>query len=435
MKKYTKSVLAALLASTMLLSVTACGGDSGKDTSDGGGTEGGTTKMTMWHIQTQENVATYIDEAMDRFAAANPGYEMEATAFQNDPYKTKLIAAMSANELPDVFIHWTGGPMKSYVDAGACYDITEFMEKDGYKDQFLDAAIEQATYKDSIWAVPVENVSPGLFFYNKAVFEQVGVEVPTTFAEFEAVSDKFLEAGIIPMALANKTKWTSSIIYGYVLDRIAGPTAFADAVDGKEFAGDDYVKAAEIMQDWAEKGYFGPDFNGLDYDSGQDRQLLYNNQAAMYVMGGWFLFTAQGENPDFVENIGVAPFPTYEGGKGSATEYIGTIGDNFYSVSSSSKNPEMAFTAITYMLDEQGIKDRIESGKLPPLKDMTYTDEISKTISDAANSATHMQLWLDQYLAPEGAEIHKDAIQQLLGGSITPDEYNAKMTEAAKSES
>lgn len=384
--------------------------------------------ITMWHIQTTETVAKTIEDSMARFEEANPGYKVEIVPMANDAYKTKLVTAMAAGELPDIFIHWTGGPMTSYVDAGMLYDLTDLMNQDGYKDIYLDAAITQATYKDSIWAVPVENVSPALMFYNKAMFEELGIAVPTTLDELEAACDTLLENDIIPFALANKTKWTGSIIYGYILDRIAGGDAFEKAYLGEaSFTDEDYIKAAEKIQEWAEKGYFGDDFNALDYDSGQDRNLLYNDDAAMYIMGGWFLFTTTAENPDYIEKLGVMQFPVAEGGKGSAGDYIGTIGDNFYSVASTCEVPEMAFEAIKYLLDDQAVAERIEEGKIPPLKDVELTDDLSVIISDAAANAERMNLWLDQFLPNEQAEVHKDALQELLDGSIDAQEYGEMM--------
>ncbi|MCI9620547.1 MAG: extracellular solute-binding protein [Dorea sp.] len=384
--------------------------------------------ITMWHIQTQDTVAKTIEDSMKRFEEANPGYKVDIVAMANDAYKTKLVTAMAAGELPDIFIHWTGGPMTSYVDADALYDLTDLMNADNYKDQFLDASIAQATYQDKIWAVPVENVSPALLYYNKEMFKEYDLNPPTTLDEFEQVCDTLLEKDVIPIALANKTKWTGSIIYGYILDRIAGAQAFEDGYNGeKSFTEDDYIKAAQKFQEWAEKGYFGDDFNALDYDSGQDRNLLYNDEAGMYIMGGWFLFTAQGEAPDYIDKIGIIQFPADTNGKGSAADYIGTIGDNFYSVAKSSKEPEMAFEAIKYLLDDTAVEERIAEGKIPPLKDIELTDDLSIAISDAAQSAEHMQLWLDQYLPNEQAEVHKDALQQLLDGSITPEEYGKMM--------
>lgn len=418
MKKITKMALTTALAMGIM----------------GGSVLAEDQTITMWHIQTTETVATTIEESMRRFEEANPGYKVEVVPMANDAYKTKLVTAMAAGELPDIFIHWTGGPMTSYVDAGMLYDLTDLMNADGYKDKFLDAAITQATYKDSIWAVPVENVSPALMFYNKEMFADKGIEIPKTLEELEQVCDTLLENGIIPFALANKTKWTGCVTYAYMLDRIAGADAFEKAYLGEaSFMDEDYVAAAQKIQEWAEKGYFGDDFNALDYDSGQDRNLLYNDDAAMYIMGGWFLFTTTAENPDYVDKIGIMQFPAAENGKGSAADYIGTIGDNFYSVASSCECPEKAFEAITYLLDDQAVAERIEEGKIPPIKDVKLTDDLSNAISDAASSAEHMQLWLDQYLPNEQAEILKDSLQELLDGSIDAEEFGETMDEAMAS--
>jgi raffinose/stachyose/melibiose transport system substrate-binding protein len=386
------------------------------------------TTLTMWHIQTQENVAKTIQDSIDRFEAEYPDVHVEVVPMANDAYKTKLVTAMAAGELPDIFIHWTGGPMKSYVDNGLLYDMTELMNQDGYVDQFLPASIKQATYNDSIWAVPVENVSPALLSANTEILDELGLEIPETLDDFEAVCDALLENGKIPIALANKTKWTAAVIYGFILDRMAGPEAYANAVAGEaSFTDEDYIAAAQKMQDWAQKGYFGPDFQALDYDSGQDRNLLYNGDAVFYIMGGWFLFTIQGENPDYLDKIKIVPFPANEDSKGSAGDYIGTIGDNFYSIASTCEAPEMAFKAITYLLDETAVEERIAEGKIPPLKDVELTDPLSIQISEAASSAENVILWCDQYVPNEQAEVLKDALQQMLDGNMTPEEFGEEM--------
>lgn len=435
MKKKLVKVLAALMTVAVTTTMFGCGVDTSTSESSETKKEESKTEsngdekvITMWHIQTEEVVAKTIEASMERFEEANPGYKVDVVPMANDAYKTKLVTAMAAGELPDIFIHWGGGPMSSYVDSDMLYDLTDLMNKDGYKDQFLDAGIMQATYQDKIWGVPVENVAPGLLYYNTELFSKLDINVPQTLEEFEQVCDKLLENDIIPIALANKTKWTGSIIYGYILDRIAGATAFDDAYQGKRsFTEDEYIQAAEKIQQWAEKGYFGDDFNALDYDSGQDRNLLYNGDAAMYIMGGWFIFTAQAEAPDFMDKIGIMQFPAMEGGKGSAADYIGTIGDNFYSVAKTSENPEKAFEAIQYLLDETAVEERISEGKIPPLKNVELTDENAIKVSEAASSAEHMQLWLDQYLPNEQSEVHKDALQQLLDGAIDAEQYGQMM--------
>ena len=51
----------------------------------------------------------------------------------------------------------------------------------------MESAIGQATYNDHIYAVPYQNVSMSGIFYNKEMFDQYGLEEPTTLAELENI--------------------------------------------------------------------------------------------------------------------------------------------------------------------------------------------------------------------------------------------------------
>ena len=49
---------------------------------------------------------------------------------------------------------------------------------------------------------------------------------------------------------------------------------------------------------------------------------------------------------------------------------------------------------------------------------------------DVVSKAKSVQLWYDQYLPPDLAELHKDTCQELLGLTMTPQEVNKAMEEA-----
>ena len=147
--------------------------------------------ITLWHIQTQPPQQEVIEKAKARFEAANPGYKIDISVYQNDPYKTKIQVALAAGEEPDIFPSWSGGTMIEYVLANQLFDMTPLMEKDNYKDLFMDAAIDQVTYDGKIWGVPVENVAVAMLFCSKSAFKDAGLEYPTTVAELEAVAEAF----------------------------------------------------------------------------------------------------------------------------------------------------------------------------------------------------------------------------------------------------
>jgi len=386
--------------------------------------------ITLWHIQTQPPQQEVIEKAKARFEAANPGYKIDISVYQNDPYKTKIQVALAAGEEPDIFPSWSGGTMIEYVLANQLFDMTPLMEKDNYKDLFMDAAIDQVTYDGKIWGVPVENVAVAMLFCSKSAFKDAGLEYPTTVAELEAVAEAFKAKGIAPFALANATKWTGSMYYMYLVNRIGGAEVFMNAAnrfkpDG--FLDPAFTQAGEIIQKWVKAGYFNEGFNGLDEDNGQSRMLLYTGNAAMYLMGSWFLATGASENPDFMQNVAIIPFPVYEGGAGDPTAVVGTVGDNFYHISANCEHSEMAFEFLKTMMDEEGIQERLAVGKLPPVKGLKVEDPNLQTILDVVSNASSVQLWYDQYMSPAMAELHKDTSQALFGLSMTPEEVNKAM--------
>lgn len=77
-------------------------------------------------------------------------------------------------------------------------------------------AIDGKTY-----ALPLEfNIAP--IYYNKAIFKKYNLEVPQTYEQFKAVSKTLSDNGVAPIALGNKDRWTGSLWYMYLADRIAG---------------------------------------------------------------------------------------------------------------------------------------------------------------------------------------------------------------------
>lgn len=390
-----------------------------------------TTELTIWHIQTGA-AADAIQASVDRFMEENPQYKVNVIQKQNDSYKTDLSLAINANTMPDVFITWGGQTMYDYVDEGLICDITDYMTADGYADKFMDAAIAQCTYNDKIVAVPVENISVAGFFYNKEVFDEYGLTEPETISDLEAICDTLVENGIAPFALANSTKWTGSMYFQYLATRFGGLDPFAQAASGEgSFENEAFEYAGTTIQEWVDKGYFCEGFNGMDDDSGQARMLFYNGEAAMDLMGSWFITNVSDESTMLEDGtLGFFPFPSLDTSDADQTYTLGTLGDNLYSVSGKCADPEGAFKLIQSLLDDQAVEDRTAAGKVIPLKDFSSDNEIVNEILDSLNSAAGVQLWYDQYLPSEVAEVHKDTCQEIFGKTITPQEADTELQTA-----
>jgi raffinose/stachyose/melibiose transport system substrate-binding protein len=426
MKIVKKMLLMSLILLVSIGTLFAGGG------SQGGASSGGETKVIeFWHIQNVDPAPKFISDAVKRFEAANPGYKVNITVTANDSYKQKIAVAAASGQVPDVFMSWTGGITNEYVKAGLLADLTQYFDKNNVKAKFLDGAIEQAKVNGRIYGVPVENTAISGVWYNKDLFAKYNLAVPKTIAELEAVCDTLKQNGIIPFSLANMTKWTAIMYFQTLPSRHAGIKPFADALAGTgSFNSEPFIWAAGKMQDWVRKGYFNEGFNGLDEDSGQSRTLLYTERAAMQIQGSWFTSNVGGENPDFLKKIGFFNFPADETGTGSPQNVSGTLGDNFYHVSAKSKYPEAAFDMLITLLDDQAVKERIAAGRIPPLKNVSLADPLAQEVFKTIQAATDVQFWYNESLAPDPREALETSLQELVGLSISPEEFAKRWQDA-----
>lgn len=391
-------------------------------------------QITFWHIQSTEPGLTLIKNQVARYMAANPDVKVDVVPVQNDAYKTKIKVAMGAGEGPCVFPSWGGGPLNEYVKAKQIVDLTPYMSQGNYKSRFLPASFSAITFGGKVYGVPVENVAISVFYYNKDLFAKYNLKEPSTLDELVRVADTLKSNGVAPFALANKTKWTGSMYFMYLVDRLGGAKAFVDAATrapGGSFQNPVFIQAGKMLQDWVKAGYFNEGFNGLDYDSGQSRALLYSGKAAMELMGNWSSSIIPSENPDFAQKVGIFPFPAQKAGAG-AQNVVGTVGDNYYSISSTCKYPKEAFEMIKFLIDDKAVAERVAADRIPPVKGASPKDPALKDVVSLVNSAPGTQLWYDQYLPPELGEAHKDTTQALMGLTMTPEQAAKTMEDTAK---
>lgn len=394
--------------------------------------------ITFWNVGTEGADLETYERAIEQFNAnTTSGYTIENVPTQNDKYKEKLVIAMSSGECPDMYTSWSGGPMNEYIEAGYAQPLDDLYAAYNLKERFMDGALEQASYNGQLYAVPVKNISVAGVYYNKALFEEYGLAVPTTVSELEAAADTFVENGIIPFTLANGPKWTGSMFFQCLAARKGGLEPFTKAAAGEgSFEDESFVYAGQKIQEWVEKGYFPEGFNSMSEDDGQAAQLFYTEQAAMYLIGSWktaaFKTDTEDGGSDFYDQIGWFNFPAVDGSDADASIMCGTLGDQFISFNCTGEKLEAAFEFASYLSSEETIDYMVSASLIPPVKGIEekITDPLSQDIINAANNASAVQLWYDQYLSPSVANAHLDGNQEVFGLTKTPEEANAMMQEA-----
>lgn len=420
MKKSAIILILALLVSTCLV-----GSVSAQDQ----------ITLTIWDIRTaSDQVTPALKYAIERFESDYPQVKIDHVPTQNDNYKTKLRTAMSADNAPDIFMTWGSTGLKRYVEANKVYDLTSAIES-GWRDNFMPAAMDLGTFSDHVYGVPVTNVAPAYIWYRKDLFEKYGISLPKTYADLKEVVAGFVENGITPFALANKNKWTGSMYYMYLVDRIGGPDALKNAINRTgAFNDQPFVEAGEKIQELVKMGAFPEGVNGLDEDAAQSRMLLYTDRAAMYLMGSWAYGTIKNENEDILDKIDFMNFPAVDSGQGDPSNLVGTPGDNYYSISAKSEHKEMAVEFLKYLTDEKMGESLIAVGNIPPFQGVgdKIDDPIMKKNYQTVQAAHYIQLWYDQSLPLELSQVHLNTTQALFSLEITPQAAADKMEAAAQ---
>jgi raffinose/stachyose/melibiose transport system substrate-binding protein len=430
----TRRGMLGATAGLSALTLGACG-TAGPGSSSGGG-EGGSA--SYWALSGEPNETIYED-SVNAFNEGDQG-QIELTFFQNDAYKQKIRTAIGAGEAPTIIYGWGGGGLRTYAEESQVEDVTSWLDEEAdYKSRFVESVWDAATVDEKIYALPQGATQPIILFNNQKVLGDIGAEPPESWDELLGVIEKANSAGVAPISLAGQSRWTSMMWLEYLLDRIGGPDVFSRiaAGDAEAWLDDSVVAMGEKVKELLEASAFVDGFESMAADSNTDQALMWTDQAALMLHGGWTFGGMKASGGDFVQSgrLGFGPFPTIDGGKGELTNLVGNP-CNYLSISSAASEEEKE-VAKAFLKDgamsDQVAADLIASGSVPIIvgqdealaasEDAEYLQWVYSSIQEAP---AFTQSW-DQALQPTEAENLLVNIEQLFLGALTPEQFAENM--------
>ncbi len=401
---------AALVAgSALLLSACAPSANSGDD--DTAATEEDVT-LTVWSWRT-EDVEAY-NTIFDVFEEQNPGITVEFEAFQNTEYNQILTTGLAGSDGPDVPMVRAYGQLQPNIEAGQLEPIDGEVEG---LDAIAESVIAGAKGKDDgkIYAVPLATQTLQMF-YNKQIFDDNGLEVPTTWDEFIEVNEALKSAGITPMALGAKDDWVLPMFADVMGSARYGGSDFEQKVLAGEtdFTDPDYVASLEIISEV--QPYLTPDVVGVGYT---DSQIQFTSgQAAQFPGGSFEIATFRNQAPDL--EFGSYQVPLPEGAVLDAPVSPGYADGNF-AVNAKSKNKEAAFELLNWLATpEFGQLVADELNQFSAIPGVTYSDEVMQEAWDnyEASQAPYLLLVNFRYGEPLGTAVLGTEIQRMFLGEV-----------------
>lgn len=389
--------------------------------------------VEFWHIQVYDPTRPVLDAAVKRYEAQS-GLTVEVMPIANDAFKTKLKVALAARDLPDVFHTWGGGVLKSAIAAGAVTDMTD-MVPESVKGRFHPAAVNFVTHEGRLYAVPAD-VSLVVMWYNREIFAKHGISTPKTFAELISVCKTLKRKDVVPIALGNIDRWPGCFYFCYLATRIGGTGPLRAAAEGKPggtFEHPCFIEAGHKLHRLVEADAFPQGFNGLN--ATEARNLFFTGKAAMMLMGTWTLAHVKKDAPEgFMEQLGCFAFPSVRGGSGSPRTVLGGV-NAAYAVSADSTNQKAAVNLALELVSDATSKAWAATGRIPALTREVAEPMLPKRSLSAARilfEADEIQLYYDQYLNLDMAEMHKDTVQGIFLNNLTPEAAAKKMQTRAR---
>ncbi|WP_149203307.1 ABC transporter substrate-binding protein [Actinotalea subterranea] len=209
----TRCAAMTLTSVLALGALTACAGTDGDDAAPAGDSEATTTLRVVSLIPGSEQEAfDAFDERVAQFEDLNPDIDIEAVEYEWRA--TTFAAQLAGGTLPDVYeIPLTDA--KTLIENGQLADVDEQFQALEYADDFNETLLDAGKGEDGkVYAIPAKSIYGVALHYNRAMFEQAGLDPdqpPTTWDEVrdaaKAIKDATGQAGFATMAANNTGGW------------------------------------------------------------------------------------------------------------------------------------------------------------------------------------------------------------------------------------
>lgn len=303
-----KVLIAVLLMLTLALSsctvnlpqaAPSAGSSTGSVTPDGE-----MTLSVMHSMSPDEAKSIVFDEILDAFMAAHPNITVSVEIVPDTDIALKAETAFVGGVEPDLVFHNYPLESANWIIDGMTIDLSEYLGAWDLSNTFYPSALEGYTTTDGqLAALPIEGFTWPVW-YNTAIFEAAGVEIPQTIDDLTQAATALRAAGYQPFATGG-SDWTGARLFMLILSAHVSPAEFERLLmEGGYAENPAAVAAIENFVAMREAGVFVDDAEGLEFSS--MNEMFFAGEAAMMHGGSWSF----GEAPeDIVGDIVLGGFP------------------------------------------------------------------------------------------------------------------------------
>lgn len=389
---------ASALSFALILS--AC---SGAGSEPGAAADGGTVTIEMWDYLGQGVSNTAMEAAVAAFEKVNPGYEVKRTSFAYGDLAKSIVQGGVGGAVPDLAVVDVVDN-QNFAALGLVKDLTE--TEGSRSGEFHPGPWTSTQMDGKTYGLPLNSNNLGLY-YNKALLDEAGVAVPTTWEELSAAAKATANGDVSGLAISAVKNEQGTFQFLPFVWQTGGDL-------------DDYAtsgaEALTFLKGMIDEGSVSSAVT--NYSQEDARTQFTAGKVAMMMNGPWELQNLA----DVPFEWGVAPLPK---GKEAAT---GLGGENVV-VLQEGKQADAAVKLAEFLTSAEGAKIYCdESGQLSARPDLAgklklSSDDKLKVFEDQL-AVAHARAYGKQYA--KVSEAVQLSMQEALTGASTPEEAAKK---------
>jgi N,N'-diacetylchitobiose transport system substrate-binding protein len=399
-----------------LIVLAGCGSSSGGSKSDAS-SSGGSKTLTVWYMDgslSDKDAATLKSE----FEAAHKGVTINYQVQKWDGIGEKLTTGLASNTPPDV-VELGNTQVTTYAANGALADLTKSVKSFDNSSNWLKGLAEPGKWDNKQYAIPFY-AGTRTVVYRKDMFEQAGVQVPTSWDDLLALGPKLnakfgSDPNFMAMYLPGQEWYTAaSLIWDEGGDLATG--------SGKNWKGALTTPQAEagIARYKALYDALSKAPKDTDEANPQQYQVMAKGDVAMMIGLGWEAGSVATTNKDLADKLGTFALPSKTAGKLAPP----MVGGSDLAVAAGSKNKDLATDFIKLVGSTKTQTALTEGGYIPNASTPALLDAAknssSPTLATAIAAAAAGKV---TPVAPNWANVEtspnplKDMLTQVLNGT------------------
>lgn len=352
-------------------------------------------------------MVTFMEEFNKKFEEKYPNVTVDMAVVNANDLSTVTQTRLTANDVDvvDMFAFTNAAQpymknvdppnWQTLIEAGYLLDLTG----QPFLDNFYPAAIQDAgTYNGKVYQINLGTVSYSGIYYNKALFAEYNVAVPTTWDELVAACETFKAADIPCMTAGGKDGWPIFVgAYGLIGSVYPDQAALVEGL----WTGSIKWNDEKSMEMWNRMKVYAQDMmesgaSGIAGDAAPGR--FASGAVAMFSGGTWYAAAIESAEPDF--EWGYIPFPGSNNPEDN--KYLFGKYDQGWVIAAKSPHTDVALKYLEEFSDPANYKEFVNTvGFFPTQPNVTLDTQIGKEVDPYLKN---FRVGYEQYwVAPKGA--------------------------------